>query len=74
MVVDANDPAAWTNTDGVAQASAYGAICYDPDTTTGDDDDLIPISVFDAAITFDPGVETSLQFHADGVAYAANPA
>lgn len=46
--VDANDPS-WSPTS--AQAITRIALCYDPDTTTGTDSDLIPLFVDDFALT-----------------------
>jgi hypothetical protein len=71
--VDANDPAAYTNTDA-AQASAFGVICYDPDTTGGTDADLIPVWVGDCAVTFDTDVATTVAFDAAGLLAATEPA
>ncbi len=77
VVVDAADPAAYTNSGGSAQNCPKGVICYDPDTTTGDDDDLIPLYGVDlggSGVTFDPGVATTVQFNASGVAVTTDPA
>ena len=46
--IDAADPS-WSPTS--AQALTRIALCYDPDTTTGTDADLIPLFVDDFALT-----------------------
>lgn len=69
----ADDPASWTRAGGSSQAAAYAVVAYDPDTTGGTDADIIPLAVYDCAVTFDDGVETQVQFHADGVVVAEEP-
>jgi hypothetical protein len=49
-VIDAAD-ITWTDTEGAAIAALV--ICYDPDTTTGTDADLIPLLKYDLAMTPD---------------------
>ncbi|MDX2700572.1 hypothetical protein [Streptomyces ipomoeae] len=49
-VIDAAD-ITWPDTTGAAIAAIV--ICYDPDTTTGTDADLIPLLKYDAAMTPD---------------------
>ncbi len=68
---DAVDPAAWTNTGGSPAPCSKAIICYDPDTTTGTDADLIPLYAYDAVISFDVGVATTLAFNAAGIGRAA---
>lgn len=70
----ADNPSAWTRSGGSSQASAYACVAYDPDTTGGTDADVIPLAVYDCAVTFDDGVETSVAFHTDGVMVAEEPA
>ncbi|MGL4174941.1 MAG: hypothetical protein ACRCSN_02600 [Dermatophilaceae bacterium] len=68
--IDAADPASWTNT-GAGQAIAKAVICYDPDTTTGTDADLVPLSHHDCVVTFDTGVAVTVQFAAAGIMRAS---
>lgn len=68
--MDAADPASYTNT-GAQQASGKAIICYDPDTTTGTDADLIPLFGYDCAVTFDTNVATTVAFNASGIGRAA---
>lgn len=63
---DAADPASYTNTGGASQAVSKAIICYDPDTTTGTDSTLVPLTAHDCVVTFDVGVATTLQFNASG--------
>lgn len=69
----ADNPASWTRAGGSSQAAAYAVVGYDPDTTGGTDADIIPIGVYDCVVTFDDGVETTVQFHTDGVVVAGEP-
>lgn len=68
---DATDPASYTNTGGSAQAVGKAVICYDPDTTTGTDADLVPIAYYDCVVSFDVGVATTIAFNAAGIWRAA---
>lgn len=65
--VDADDPSAYTN-GGSVQAAGAALVCYDEDTTGGNDSNLIPLYKFDAAVTFDPGVATTVAISANGLA------
>jgi len=47
-------------------------ICYDPDTTGGDDSSIIPLTIHDFTVTPD-GTDITVQFDSDGVAVAENP-
>lgn len=76
--VDADDPASYTNGGASAQVGAKGIVCYDPDTGAGTDADLIPLYCFDlnptvpaSGLTFDPGVPTTVQVNASGLATAS---
>lgn len=46
---------------------------YDPDTTAGDDSDLIPLTGHDLSVTPD-GNDIEIQIHTDGIAVASEPA
>lgn len=69
--MDAADPASYTNTGGATQAAGKAIICYDDDTTSGTDTNLIPLFAYDYAVTFDINVATTLQFNAAGIGRAA---
>jgi hypothetical protein len=63
---DAADPASWTAS-GSSQAAGAAIICYDPDTTTGTDADLIPlVQIMAGTVTFDVGVPVNPAFNAAG--------
>lgn len=65
---DATDPASWTNTGGSAQGAGAAIVCYDPDTTTGTDADLVPlVQLMAGTVTFDVGVAVSPVFNAAGL-------
>jgi hypothetical protein len=65
---DAADPASWTNTGGAAQGCGAAIVCYDPDTTTGTDADLVPlVQLMVGTVTFDVGVAVSPVFNAAGL-------
>lgn len=68
---DAADPAAYTNSGGSSQAIGKAIVCYDPDTGSGTDADLIPLYGFDCVVTFDVGVATTISFNASGMGRAA---
>lgn len=63
---DAADPSAYTNSGGASQNIGKAVICYDGDTTGGDDTNVVPLVYLDCVVTFDVGVPTTLTFHADG--------
>jgi hypothetical protein len=65
------DDITWTAAAG--NATGKLVICYDPDTTTGTDADLIPLTIHDFAVTPD-GTDITAQIDADGLAVAENPA
>ncbi|MGA5604003.1 hypothetical protein ACPCUF_23705 [Streptomyces griseoincarnatus] len=65
------DDITWTAASGAATGKLV--ICYDPDTTTGDDTTLIPLTIHDFAVTPD-GTDITAQIDADGLAVAENPA
>lgn len=65
---DANDPASWTNTGGASQGSGAAIVCYDPDTTTGTDADLVPlVQLMVGTVTFDINVPVTPTFNAAGL-------
>lgn len=65
--VDADDPATYTNT-GTAQVAGAAIVCYDDDTTSGTDTNLIPIAqLMTGTLSFDQNVVTTLQFNASGI-------
>lgn len=65
--VDADDPATYTNT-GTAQIAGAAIVCYDPDTTTGTDADLVPIAqLLTGTLSFDQNVTTTVSFNASGI-------
>lgn len=71
MVVDAADPASYTNT-GAAQVAGAAIVCYDPDTGAGTDADLIPLcQLLAGTISFDQNVLINVAFNAAGLADAA---
>jgi hypothetical protein len=71
MVVDAADPASYTNT-GTAQVAGAAIVCYDPDTGAGTDADLIPLAqLLVGTISFDQNVLINVAFAAAGIADAA---
>lgn len=65
------DDITWTAAAGAATGKLV--ICYDPDTTTGDDTTLIPLTIHDFAVTPD-GTDITAQIDAAGLAVAENPA
>lgn len=65
---DATDPAAWTNSGGASQGCGAAIVCYDPDTTTGTDADLVPlVQLMAGTVTFDVGVPVTPVFNAAGL-------
>lgn len=65
---DAADPASWTNTGGASQGCGAAIVCYDPDTTTGTDADLVPlVQLMAGTVTFDVGVPVTPTFNAAGL-------
>ncbi|XMN09308.1 hypothetical protein ACK8N7_26360 [Streptomyces griseobrunneus] len=66
--VDAAD-ITWTAAAGNATGKLL--ICYDPDTTTGTDADLIPLTLHDFAVTPD-STDITAQINAAGLAVAQN--
>jgi hypothetical protein len=71
MVVDATDPTAYTNT-GTAQISGAAIVCYDPDTSTGTDADLVPlVQILVGTLSFDQNVLINAAFAAAGLYDAA---
>ncbi|MFJ2292100.1 hypothetical protein ACIOG7_10365 [Streptomyces sp. NPDC087894] len=79
VVVAVNDTSNTANFDAAditwtgASGSATGklVVCYDPDTTTGTDADLIPLTIHDFAVTPD-GTDITAQIDAAGLAVAEN--
>jgi hypothetical protein len=67
LVVDSAD-ITWTDTTGAAIAAIV--ICYDPDTTTGIDADLIPLAKYDAAMTPDG---TDFTVTVNGLIHSTSP-
>ena len=63
--IDAADPS-WSPTS--AQALTRIVLCYDPDTTTGTDADIVPLFVDDAALTTASGVALTYNVAAAGFA------
>lgn len=77
--IDAADPSSYTNSGGSAQVCAKAVVCYDPDTGTGTDADLIPLYCFDlnpsapgVGVSFDPGTPVTVAFDAAGLATAGD--
>lgn len=68
LVDDTTDPS-WSPTS--AQACTRIVVCYDPDTTTGTDADLIPLFIDDFAVTTQSGVGLSYAVAAGGFYKAA---
>lgn len=66
------DPEDYTITGSSPQAGK-AVIAFDPDTTGGDDTDLVPLVLLDCAVTFDDGVKVTLTPHADGLAVVESP-
>lgn len=65
--IDADDPATYTNT-SASQVAGAAIVCYDPDTGTGTDADLIPIAqLLTGTLSFDTGVVTTTSFNASGI-------
>jgi hypothetical protein len=63
---DAADPASWTAA-GSPQGCGAAIICYDPDTGTGTDADLVPlVQLMTGTVTFDVGVPVSPVLNAAG--------
>ena len=73
VVVDADNPAAITNTDS-AVAVGKLIVAYDDDTGGGTDANLIPMYGLDCVVTFDTDVATTIQFGANGIGTASEPA
>jgi len=63
--VDADSPSSYTNS-GASQAVSKALVCYDPDTTAGDDTTIVPLVALDCVVTFDTGVPVTLSFDAAG--------
>jgi hypothetical protein len=71
MVVDSADPASYTNT-GSAQIAGAAIVCYDPDTGTGTDADLVPlVQVLVGTLSFDQNVLINVAINAAGLYDAA---
>lgn len=69
--VDSDDPS-WTGAEMTGGPVARLVYCYDPDTTTGTDADLIPLAVLECTVTPDGNAYTYV--HASGGWYtASNP-
>lgn len=66
-IIDA-DNITWTAATG--NATAKLVVCYDPDTTTGSDSDLIPLYFYDFAVT-PAGGDVTFAFNASGLAESA---
>lgn len=68
---DAADPSSWTAS-GSSQGCGAAIVCYDPDTTTGTDADLVPlVQILVGTVTFDVGVAVSIALNAAGFFSAA---
>jgi hypothetical protein len=67
LTVDSAD-ITWPDTTGAAIAAIV--ICYDPDTTTGTDADLIPLAKYDAAMTPDG---TDFTVTVNGLIHSTSP-
>jgi hypothetical protein len=66
-VVDAADPATYTNT-SATQVAGAAIVCYDDDTTSGTDTNLIPIAqLLTGTLSFDQNVTTTISFNASGI-------
>lgn len=65
---DAND-ITWTAATG--NATGKLVVCYDPDTTGGDDTSIIPLTIHDFAVTPD-GTDITVQINANGLATSSN--
>jgi hypothetical protein len=76
-IVDATDPASYTNT-GTAQVSGAAIVCYDPDTTGGTDADIIPLyqnlGGDTPTVSFDQNVLINCAFAATGLGDAGQAA
>lgn len=70
--VDAADVSSYTNTGGASQQAGKALLCYDPDTTAGDDTTVIPIFAWNATVTFDVGVPVTLPFDPAGMVRFTN--
>lgn len=74
---DSNDRVAIDAADvtwSAAGGNPVGAliVCYDPDTTTGTDADLVPLyNLLAGTVTFDVGVPVTPAFHANGLYVAS---
>ena len=56
----------WTTAGGAANNTLVKVIiCYDDDTTTGTDANIVPLTHYDFAVTTD-GTDLITQFHVDG--------
>lgn len=65
--IDADD-LTWTSAGGATNNTlAKLLICYDPDTTGGDDSEIIPLTAHDVSITTD-GSTIIITLHSDGFA------
>lgn len=64
------DDITWTAATG--NATGKLVICYDPDTTGGDDTTIIPLTIHDFAVTPD-GTDITAQIDSDGLAVAEDP-
>lgn len=71
QTADAADPSSWTAS-GSSQVAGAAIVCYDPDTTTGTDADLVPlVQLMAGTVTFDVGVAVTAAFDAAGFFSAA---
>lgn len=67
MVVDATDPASYTNT-GSAQVSGAAIVCYVPVVGSGTDADLVPlVQVLVGTLSFDQNVLINTAINAAGL-------
>lgn len=65
---DAADPSGWTNTGGANQGVGAAIICYDDDTTTGTDANLIPlVQLMTGTTSADVGVPLNPSFNVAGI-------
>lgn len=65
---DAADPSGWTNTGGSNQGVGAAIICYDDDTTSGTDANLIPlVQLMVGTTSADVGVPLNPSFNASGI-------
>lgn len=63
MNANGDDPTSLTNTGGAAQTAGACFVCYDPDTTGGDDTTIIPLGqILENNVSFDIGSPQTFAF------------